>query len=116
MTDLETRFDAELRRAARSLVTEDLPRGVLDQSVSAALGQERAVDGSIAAGSRSCPTRARAVRYVSCTTSSAASGPTSDVAIRTSRGRAEANAESRSTSERPVIGRRPGSIASTHHT
>ena len=60
MTDLETRFDAELRRAARSLVTEDLPRGVLDQSVSAALGQERAVDGSIA-GRRPLPGLAAAM-------------------------------------------------------
>jgi hypothetical protein len=32
--DLEQRFDAELRRAARALVIEDLPRGVLDQGLS----------------------------------------------------------------------------------
>lgn len=32
--DIEARFDAELRRAARALVTEDLPRGVLDEALS----------------------------------------------------------------------------------
>lgn len=47
--DRERRFDEELARAARSLVTEELPRGVLDEPVSASLGLGRAVDGSVAA-------------------------------------------------------------------
>jgi hypothetical protein len=34
--DLESRFDAELARAARSLVTADLPRGILDAGLSPA--------------------------------------------------------------------------------
>lgn len=34
----DARFDDALRRAARSLITEELPRGVLDPSVGASLG------------------------------------------------------------------------------
>jgi hypothetical protein len=34
----DERFDEELRRAARSLVTEELPRGVLDPSLGGSLG------------------------------------------------------------------------------
>lgn len=36
--DGDGRFDDELRRAARALVTEELPRGLLDPSIGASLG------------------------------------------------------------------------------
>jgi hypothetical protein len=36
--DREARFDAELRRVARAVVTEELPTGVLDPAVGASLG------------------------------------------------------------------------------
>jgi hypothetical protein len=45
----EAQFDEALRVAARSLVTDELPRGVLDEPVSAGLGLGRAVDGAVAA-------------------------------------------------------------------
>jgi hypothetical protein len=41
----EQRFDEELRHATRSLVTEELPRGVLDPVVSASLGLGGRADG-----------------------------------------------------------------------
>ena len=42
-SDVDARFDAELARAARALVTEDLPRGVLDAGLSAEGGGAGAV-------------------------------------------------------------------------
>lgn len=47
--DREGRFDQELGRVARALVTEELPRGVLAEPVSTALGLGRVVDGSVTA-------------------------------------------------------------------
>ncbi|MEO5704693.1 MAG: hypothetical protein ABIZ52_01095 [Candidatus Limnocylindrales bacterium] len=44
----ELRFDEELRRATRTLISEELPRGVLDPSVGAALGL-RAGNGTVRA-------------------------------------------------------------------
>lgn len=43
---MSERFDEELRRAARALVTEELPRGVLDPAVAASLGLG-AMDGAV---------------------------------------------------------------------
>ncbi|MEO8273628.1 MAG: hypothetical protein ABI620_06155 [Chloroflexota bacterium] len=45
----EQRFEEELGRVSRSLVTEELPRDVLSEPVSASLGLGRAVDGSVSA-------------------------------------------------------------------
>ena len=45
--DREQRFDAELRRAARALVTEELPTGVLDPAAGASLGLGAAADGAV---------------------------------------------------------------------
>ena len=47
--DREERFDAELRGAARSLVTEELPSGILDPTVGESLGLEVAADGAVRA-------------------------------------------------------------------
>jgi hypothetical protein len=43
----DARFDEELRRAARALVTEEMPRGVLDPAVGAALGLGGGVAGVV---------------------------------------------------------------------
>lgn len=54
--DRDQRFDEELRRTARSLVTEELPRGVLDPDVGASLGlRERPSAGGAVRARRSLP-------------------------------------------------------------
>jgi hypothetical protein len=45
--DADQRFEEELRRATRALVTEELPRGVLDPAVGASFGLGAAIDGEV---------------------------------------------------------------------
>ncbi len=52
--DAEARFDEELRRTARSLVSGQLPGDVLDEQVSSSLGLGLGVEGSVA-GRRPVP-------------------------------------------------------------
>ena len=52
--NVEQRFDEELRTAARSLVAEDLPRGVLDPAVGASLGLGSSVTATVR-GRRALP-------------------------------------------------------------